>query len=61
MRTPTHFLWGGADTFGGPDVAHATVDAMPAATLEVWDDAGHLPWLDGPDRAATVCTTFLQS
>lgn len=60
VRTPTHFVWGGADTFGGPDVGHATVDAMPAATLEVWADAGHLPWLDDPDRAAAVVSAALQ-
>jgi pimeloyl-ACP methyl ester carboxylesterase len=36
------------------------VAAMPAATVEYWPNAGHLPWLDDPTRAAKVVTNHLR-
>lgn len=58
-RVPTLFLWGEDDTFGGLDVARCLVGAMPDARLEVMPAAGHLPWLDDPDRAARAASRFL--
>jgi 2-hydroxy-6-oxonona-2,4-dienedioate hydrolase len=52
ITTPTAFLWGTDDTFGGREVAETVVAAMPDATLEMVADSGHLPWLDDPVRAA---------
>lgn len=60
VDTPTYFLWGADDTFGGRDVAQRLVEAMPHAELELLPGAGHLPWLDDPERATTVIGTFLQ-
>jgi 2-hydroxy-6-oxonona-2,4-dienedioate hydrolase len=59
VTTPTFFLWGEDDTFGGVEVAHRMVAAMPAAELEMVPRSGHLPWLDDPDHAARVVTGFL--
>jgi 2-hydroxy-6-oxonona-2,4-dienedioate hydrolase len=59
VTTPTYFLWGSDDTFGGVEVAHRMVAAMPAAELEMLPQAGHLPWLDDPDHAARVVSDFL--
>lgn len=61
VTTPTHFVWGADDAFGGADIADRVVAAMPSATLEMWPDAGHLPWLDDPERAAKAVTKFLQA
>jgi pimeloyl-ACP methyl ester carboxylesterase len=61
VTAPTHFLWGEDDTFGGADVAGRLVDTMPRASLEMVPDAGHLPWLDDPDHAATVVMTHLSA
>jgi 2-hydroxy-6-oxonona-2,4-dienedioate hydrolase len=60
ITTPTCFLWGVDDPFGGIDVARKLVASMPAAELEMVPDAGHLPWLDDPVRAAEVVGSFLQ-
>lgn len=38
---------------GGVDVAREFVAKIPGATLEVLDGAGHAPWVDDPERAAT--------
>lgn len=52
VTTPTFFLWGEDDTFGGVDTARRVVSAMPDAELEMMRAAGHLPWLDDPALAA---------
>lgn len=56
----THWFWGTADPFGTVDGAKRAVEQMPNATLELFEDGGHLPWLDDPARAAAaVRATFL--
>jgi 2-hydroxy-6-oxonona-2,4-dienedioate hydrolase len=59
VRSPTHFLWGDHDVYGDPEVGRRAAAAMPAATLEVVPDGGHLCWLDDPDRAAGVVRSHL--
>jgi 2-hydroxy-6-oxonona-2,4-dienedioate hydrolase len=59
VTTPTYFLWGSDDTFGGVEVAQRLAAALPSADLEMLPDAGHLPWLDDPDHAAGVVSRFL--
>jgi pimeloyl-ACP methyl ester carboxylesterase len=59
VRTPTHFIWGADDTFGGADVANWMVEAMPSATVEIRADSGHLPWLDAPASVAGATQEFL--
>jgi len=61
VTTPTHFIWGADDGFGGQDVAEWTVDAMPNATLEMRPDSGHLPWLDAPAAVGRATTSFLMA
>ncbi len=60
IRTPTHFIWGEKDPFGGEDTARRLVDQMPNAEYEIFRGAGHAPWLDDLDRAARSTTAFLQ-
>ena len=60
VRTPTFFLWGADDTFGGEEVARAVAGLMPDAKLELVPGAGHLPWIDDPERAARVTQEFLR-
>lgn len=59
VRTPTLFLWGADDGFGGEDVARATVSLMPAAQLEMIAGFGHLPWLDDAGLMAKRTGEFL--
>jgi pimeloyl-ACP methyl ester carboxylesterase len=59
VRTPTLFLWGTEDGFGGEDVARATVAAMPNAELEMCAGFGHLPWLDDASLIAQRTGEFL--
>lgn len=61
IETPTHFLWGADDTFGGEEVAKWVVGTMPKASLEMLPDAGHLPWLDEPESVAHRTANFLSA
>lgn len=61
VETPTLFLWGTDDGFGGPEVARDVVSKMPAAELVLMPEAGHLPWLDDPRVAAQATMAFLES
>ena len=60
VETPTLFLWGADDGFGGTDVARDVVSRMPAAELVMMPESGHLPWLDDPRFAAGATTAFLE-
>lgn len=59
VTTPTHFLWGEDDGFGGEDVARWVIESMPNATLEMIPDSGHLPWLDDVGSIARETARFL--
>lgn len=60
IRTPTHFIWGEKDPFGGEATARRLVDRMQNAEFEIFSGAGHAPWLDELDRAAKSTTEFLR-
>ncbi len=59
VAAPVHVLVGTDDPVGGADVGERLVGALPRASLEVWDGAGHLPWLDDPARLASSLTSVL--
>jgi len=59
ITTPTLFLWGEDDPFGGEAVARRLVDLMPNTVLEMLPGAGHAPWLDELDYCANATTRFL--
>lgn len=59
VTTPTLFLWGEDDGFGGRNIAESVAGAMPSAELEMIPDAGHLPWLDFPQDIGRRTRAFL--
>lgn len=61
VDTPTLFLWGEDDGFGGQEVANDVVGRMPAAELVMLPDSGHLPWLDDPQGIARASSAFLRA
>lgn len=61
VASPTYWLWGEDDVFGGYDVAERLATKMPDAQVEMLPAAGHLPWLDDPDHAAQVVTAHLRT
>lgn len=59
VPSPTLFYWGEDDAFGGEEVARKLTRVLPHAQLEMVPEAGHLPWLDDPARAARATVEFL--
>ena len=47
---PTLIVWGERDAVIPADHAHAAHEAMPGSRLEIFEDAGHVPQLDDPER-----------
>lgn len=61
IRTPTLFLWGERDPFGGIETARKVVERMPNAELDMVAEAGHAPWLDDLERCVGRAATFLRA
>lgn len=59
IESPTYFLWGANDVYGGEKVARGVVDSMPDAELEMMPNAGHLCWIDDLDHAAETIRKHL--
>lgn len=59
ITVPVHVLVGTDDPVGGVGVADGLAGLLPQATVEVWEGAGHLPWLDDPGRFAKSVASVL--
>jgi pimeloyl-ACP methyl ester carboxylesterase len=59
IPTPTRFVWGEDDGFGGAEVARSVVAAMPDAEVELLPRSGHLPWLDHPAAVGAAVAGWL--
>lgn len=59
VPTPTLFLWGADDGYGGEDNARIVTSMLPDADLVMMPEAGHLPWLDDPQFSAARTLQFL--
>lgn len=59
VTTPTLFLWGAEDAFGGEENARLVSGSLSDAELVMIPAAGHLPWLDAPALAAEKTASFL--
>jgi pimeloyl-ACP methyl ester carboxylesterase len=61
LRVPTLFIWGEKDPFDSPESGKTIAAQIPAgARLVCIPDAGHLPWIDEPERSAGLITDFLK-
>lgn len=55
LTCPALVMWGDKDPYIPPRFADAYAAALPNATVEHLDDAGHWPWLDRPDVIDKAC------
>jgi pimeloyl-ACP methyl ester carboxylesterase len=60
-QVPMLIVWGDRDPFIPVDHAVAAHDAMPGSRLEVFEDVGHFPHCEAPDRFAAVLIDFITS
>ena len=60
LRMPTLLIWGGHDHIFPASHALAAKDRIPNGRLEIFDDSGHTPQMEEPDRFNRVVLDFLQ-
>jgi len=58
---PTLIVWGARDRIIPVTHAHSTHDAVPGSALVVFDEAGHFPHADDPDRFTRVVDDFVNA
>jgi pimeloyl-ACP methyl ester carboxylesterase len=58
---PTLIVWGARDRIIPVHHAHATHDAVPGSRLHVFDDSGHFPHADEPERFTTLVDEFVRT
>lgn len=59
LTMPALWIWGEKDPFAPPARGEEMARAMPHGRCVVLPDAGHLPWLEEPDRCAQLVSEFL--
>jgi pimeloyl-ACP methyl ester carboxylesterase len=57
---PTLIVWGGRDSIIPLDHGRAAAEGIPGSRLELFDDAGHFPQLDEPERFARLLSAFIE-
>jgi pimeloyl-ACP methyl ester carboxylesterase len=60
-RTPTLIVWGARDALIPLSHARAAHAALPASRLEIFDDVGHFPHCEAPERFVSVLLDFIDS
>jgi pimeloyl-[acyl-carrier protein] methyl ester esterase len=58
ITTPTLIIQGTRDRLTHPDAARYIARAMPNATLTLWPQAAHAPFLSAPEAFATAIAEF---
>jgi pimeloyl-ACP methyl ester carboxylesterase len=59
ISQPTLWLWGKNDPFGGIEVGKRLKSKMKNASIFIFNNSGHLPWIDRPEEHATKIKEFL--
>jgi pimeloyl-ACP methyl ester carboxylesterase len=59
LRMPTLLIWGGHDHIFPVNHAQAARDRIPNGRLEIFDDSGHTPQMEEPDRFNRLVLDFL--
>ncbi|MET7427107.1 alpha/beta hydrolase [Dactylosporangium sp. NPDC005555] len=60
LRRPALVVWGAHDPYLPVTHARRQDVAFPDPEAHVFDHSGHWPFIDAPDRCATLVTNFLQ-
>lgn len=60
MRPPALFVYGRKDVLITPQFGSRTERFLPSAKVEVWDDCGHVPQLEHPQRSVDTIVDFFE-
>ncbi|OBF62753.1 hypothetical protein A5787_01615 [Mycobacterium sp. 852002-50816_SCH5313054-b] len=58
---PVQIIWGKDDLIIPVDHAHTAHASMPGSRIEIFEDSGHMPFHDHPDRFVEVVERFVDS
>lgn len=58
LQVPALYVYGRQDVLISSRFGGRVAKALPAAKVEVWDDCGHAPQLEHPDRTAQTMLDF---
>jgi len=61
IEAPTLVQWGGQDEWIPPEHGRRFAEDVPDARLVVYDDLGHAPMEEAPERTARDAREFLQA
>ena len=61
MKTPALYVYGGRDQLISSGFARRVEGCIPHASVEVWDDCGHVPQLECTERTLETMTKFFGS
>jgi pimeloyl-ACP methyl ester carboxylesterase len=60
-EVPFLIVWGQRDSIIPVSHAHSTHERVPSSRLEIFDDAGHFPQVDEPQRFIEVLMEFIET
>jgi pimeloyl-ACP methyl ester carboxylesterase len=61
IKVPTGIIWGAEDRVVPPDYGRQWKSAIPGASMEVIEQAGHYPHIEQPDRFVASVARFVNS
>ena len=61
VRIPALVVWGESDRVVDLDYGRAYAHALPNARFELLPEAGHLPWIEQPERFLKAVSEFADS
>ena len=61
QSVPVQIIWGEDDLIIPVDHAHTAHAAIPGSRMEIFEDSGHMPFHDHPDRFVQVVERFIDS
>ena len=59
LRPPSLWIFGDHDRLVSSDYAQRIRTALPRAVVDVWEDIGHVPQFEAPERVGTTLTAWL--
>ena len=59
LHVPSYWIWGRHDRLVSSRYADRVKDTLPHAQVEVWDNIGHVPQFEAPDRTNEAIARFL--
>ena len=61
LTTPSYWIFGRGDRLVDPRYAERVGAVLPGARIELWDDVGHVPQFEVPERTSDAIATWLET